>query len=366
VFCANAFRQGSGADTGFDELCDLCAAAGDQRSLAIGMAGWVLAHNMKGNNREASRLGGELVGLLESIGDSTLAVALIGQAVIVKHETAEMAEILRLAQRLIDLAGGDTTKGNLVAGSPLAAGTAFRGLARSCLGVQGWKDDIRQAIAMVRSFEALTFAGVVWFCYGIPITNGLLLPDTNTEHETVEALAIAEQSGDDLALDIARLVRAINLVYREGPQREAGLDRLAMLRERTVREQFSSAFLPVADICTARNKVLLGDIVGAIKLARIAVDAVFRSGAASNGMLQPLRYSWSRYWAGVLPPTCARHAQRSIGWRPCPPSRGTCYTRSGCCVLRRSMPRPWETTPAIGAIRIATGRVRRSWASRAT
>jgi len=70
LLCASAFRVGgSGAETGFDELRDLCTVAGDQRSLAIGMAGWVIAQNLKANNSEASRLAGELVRLLESIGD---------------------------------------------------------------------------------------------------------------------------------------------------------------------------------------------------------------------------------------------------------------------------------------------------------
>ena len=70
LLCASAWRVGgSGADTGFDELRELCTAAGDQRSLAIGMAGLVTEHFLKAHRREASRLATEHVGLLESIGD---------------------------------------------------------------------------------------------------------------------------------------------------------------------------------------------------------------------------------------------------------------------------------------------------------
>ncbi len=47
--------------------------------MAIGMAGLVIAHNLNARNREASRLAGELAELLESIGDSTLTVALLTQ-----------------------------------------------------------------------------------------------------------------------------------------------------------------------------------------------------------------------------------------------------------------------------------------------
>ncbi len=100
LLCASAFRiGGSGADTGFDELRELCTAAGDQRSLAIGMAGWVIAQNMKGHHSRGVWPGHELAELLESVGDSTLTVAMLPQAMIGKHETGEMAEILRLAQR---------------------------------------------------------------------------------------------------------------------------------------------------------------------------------------------------------------------------------------------------------------------------
>ena len=48
LFSGTAWRLGGtgAADTHFDELRDLCTAAGDQRSLAIGMAGLVIAHSM--------------------------------------------------------------------------------------------------------------------------------------------------------------------------------------------------------------------------------------------------------------------------------------------------------------------------------
>ena len=43
LLCGSAWRaEGSGADLGFDELRGLCDAAGDKRSLAVGMAGAVV------------------------------------------------------------------------------------------------------------------------------------------------------------------------------------------------------------------------------------------------------------------------------------------------------------------------------------
>ena len=56
LLCATATRSGgSAAGTGFDELRQLCAIADDNRSLAIGMAGYITAMNTNGHgSREAS------------------------------------------------------------------------------------------------------------------------------------------------------------------------------------------------------------------------------------------------------------------------------------------------------------------------
>ncbi|MDT5223575.1 MAG: hypothetical protein QOG19_982, partial [Mycobacterium sp.] len=279
LLCTSAFRiGGSGAETGFNELRELCAAAGDQRSLAIGMGGWILAENMKGHSRESSRIADELVQLLESIRDPTLTLALLPTAMIGKHDSAGMVEILRLAEQLIELAEGNPTAGNLVTESPLSAGIVFRGLAHACLGVPGWIDDMRQAVDMVRFSSAVGFAGSVWFAYTLTIPNGLLVADGTAERDTAAALARAEQSGDDLALDLTRTSRGVALVYQDGPAPEAGLELLDMIRERVLREQFSLTLLPIANLCTARRRAQVGDIDGAVELARGAVAELFSQG----------------------------------------------------------------------------------------
>ena len=60
----------------FDELRELCAAAGDKASLAIAMAGLVMDHAFQDRMREASQLASEAMALIESIGDPTLTVGL--------------------------------------------------------------------------------------------------------------------------------------------------------------------------------------------------------------------------------------------------------------------------------------------------
>jgi len=280
LLCGQAFRLGgSGAETGFEELRELCAAAGDQRSLAIGMSGLVISQNMKAHRREASRLATELIGLVESIGDPTLTIALLHTAMVAKYETAEMAEVLRLAQRVIDLAGGDLTKGSLMIKSPFALAVAMRGLARWCLGIGGWKGDLQQAIATARASPDVTMrVGAMWFAYVIHVPYGVLLPDAAALRDTAETLSIAGQSGDDLMLDLARTTRGVTLVQHGGPERDVGLDLLAMVRERCVHETFSLTILPIVDSYIAREKARLGDVDSAIELARPVVDDLFDSG----------------------------------------------------------------------------------------
>ena len=58
----------------FAELRELCSAAGDKVSLAIGMTGLAIELMASGRAREASRLASEQMALLESIGDPTLTV----------------------------------------------------------------------------------------------------------------------------------------------------------------------------------------------------------------------------------------------------------------------------------------------------
>ena len=60
----------------FEELRELCTAAGDKASLAIAMAGLVIDHAYQDRMREASQLASEAMALIESIGDPTLTVGL--------------------------------------------------------------------------------------------------------------------------------------------------------------------------------------------------------------------------------------------------------------------------------------------------
>ena len=191
-----------------------------------------------------------------------------------------MAEVLRLAQRVIYLADGDTTMGDLIIGSPLAAAIAFRGAARWCLGIPGWKDDFGRAVGMARAVDPFTPGGVMWVTYVHAIPNGALPPDVTTLRDTADTLALAEQSGDDMALDLARTARGVALVHRGGAEREAGFDLLAQARDAALQERFYKLMVPIVDIHLAQERTRIGDLDGAIGLSRTVVDELFNSGGS--------------------------------------------------------------------------------------
>jgi adenylate cyclase len=121
---------------------------------------------------------------------------------------------------------------------------------------------------------------LVWFTYVTAIAYGVLLPDATALRDTAETLALAEQSGDDFALDMARTARGVTLVPQDGPQREAGLDLLAKIRERALDERFALMAVPIVDIHLAQERTRLGDLDGAIGLSRAVLDDLSDSGGS--------------------------------------------------------------------------------------
>jgi adenylate cyclase len=281
VLCTTAFRVGGGsAETGFDELRDLCTAAGDMRSLALGLNGVETVHLLAARRREASRTADESIALLESIGDPTLSVGLMVGTATAKHETGEMAAVLRIVERIIDLAGGDPTKGDQFLGSPVTLALALRGVARMCLGMTGWKEDMRQAFELGRGFDPLTLQAVNFYIYTTAIPYGVLLPDATALRDTAEILALAEQSADDITLLGAHGVRALTLIHQNGPDRQVGFELLAKMRERGLSGQFSLQSLPIADIHLAAEKTRIGNLDDAVGQARDTLDGLYESGGS--------------------------------------------------------------------------------------
>jgi len=295
MLCATGWRVHSDISARFDELRDLCMEAGDKTSLAIGMAGLVPQHFNHGRLREASQVGTELMALVESIGDPTLTVGLASSLPTTKFATAEMGEVLRWSQTIIDLAQGDPAKGNFIIGSPLAVALALRGTARYAFGTPGWRDDLDLALATARGTDPWSFSLVSMFAYAGGIQNGALLADDTALRDIEEALRIAERSSDDVALNTTRLTLGAALMHRDSPaDRERGSAVLQQLRDACLNGQFYLTMLPALDWYLGRERARRGDRDGALPVMHRAVDDLYLSGqivhwdAATGALVETL------------------------------------------------------------------------------
>ena len=284
--CGNAFRVHADISDGlFEELRELCTAAGDKPSLANGMGGLMMEHMRHGRVREASRLASETMALVESIGKPTLTVGLSLAAISIKLQTGEMSEALRWSQTVIELADGDPTKGNIVFGSPLAMALASRGTALWALGRAGWRDDYDRALAMAREADPMSHAIVNTYTYGFAIADGVLLADDAALRDIEKALESTERSSEDFALGFARWALGMALVHRESPaERERGLAVLEQVRDMCLEGRFYQFSLAAVDVYTARELARCGDRDGAIPQICAAIDDLFHAGQHSYGI----------------------------------------------------------------------------------
>jgi len=280
MLCRTAWRvHANVAGDRFDELRELCTAAGDNASLAIAMAGLVMDHAYHDRVREASELASEAWALAESVGDATLTVGLSDAAIYSKTESGEWSDVLVWSQRVIDLADGDPAKGEPLVGPHLALAFATRAIASYCLGRTGWRDDQRRGLAMARSSDPMSYASAVGYSYvgGIPL--GVLAADDRTMREINDALRIAERSGDDLALATAQVTLGFALVHRQtAAECDHGEKLLAEVGEVLLRRGHNLCELPMVNVYLARERARREDRDEAIRHMRAAVSHLFREG----------------------------------------------------------------------------------------
>ena len=279
MLCGSAWRvHATVAGAPFDELRQLCTAAGDKASLAIAMVGLVLDYAYQARMREASTLASEAMALIESIDEPTLTVGLSVPLVYAKIESGEWSDALRWSQRVIDLADSDPSKGNFMLGiSPLAVALALRAIARYFLGRPGWRDDVRHGLAMSRDADPLSHALVVGYVYFPGVLGGVLGPGDSAVREIEGAIVSAERSVDDLALAFARVSLGVVLVNRPtAAERDRGQKLLTEASEVFTREGHNLGELPIVHVYLARDRARRGDLDGAIPLMRAAVDDLVR------------------------------------------------------------------------------------------
>ena len=132
---------------------------------------------------------------------------------------------------------------------------------------------------MARSADPLSYATVVAYVYSAGIPFGVLRPDDSAVREIEDALQIAERSGDDLALAIARMTLGFALVHRDtAAERDRGQKLLTEVSEVFVRRGQNLGDLPIVNVYVARERARRGDRDEAIPLMRAAVDHLFREG----------------------------------------------------------------------------------------
>jgi class 3 adenylate cyclase len=282
MMCATASRgEYLRVSRRIDELRELCTAAGDKASLAIGMFGLGGEHVLYGRVREGARIFAEQMTVVESIADPTLIVGLSVRLVPLKVQLGEVAEVLQWSQRAIELTDGDPTMGNgiLGLGSPLGCALVGRGIARWWLGQSGWREDLAAGVELARRADAATYATLVGFKYGFAVTNGVLFADDAALADLDEALRITEGLSDDYVLGMAKYVLALALLHQDSPaDRQRGLELLAQARDMCLHHRYYLSEMPIIDFGTALERARGGDRDGAIPQLRQAVDDMFDAG----------------------------------------------------------------------------------------
>lgn len=280
MLCLTGWRTAESNDSGrFEELRTLCEQAGDTASLAMSMTGSASAQLFHGRVREASRLISEQMTLLDSIGDPTLIMGATYAASAVKTLTGAMTDVLKWSQAVIDIAGNDASA-HLCTVSPLASALEFRSIARLCLGLTGWRQDLEDAVAMAATTDPVTRALVVAGGYGFAIVNGALLADAATVLEIEEALQAAEGLTGDTALSTSSCLFGAVLVTRDTrADWDRGLELLTRVRNTWLRQRSRLYLVADADLTAGWARAKIGDRDGAIHVMRKALNHIFHAGS---------------------------------------------------------------------------------------
>ncbi|MGV0646723.1 adenylate/guanylate cyclase domain-containing protein [Mycolicibacterium sp. XJ2546] len=287
-FQARAVEQSRGR---FAELQQLCHAAGDMASLAIGMSGPATELCYTGSTREAALLSSEQMALLDSIGDPGPVMGLAAIAFVNWLGVGAFGEILRWSQRIVDLAAGEQSKGaGFGVTSPLALALGWRGTARWWLGRGGWNQDFHDAVAMARRSNAETLSGAIAWTYGFALQYGVLRAHDSVVRASEDALQRAQSASNDRAVGLAAYTLAVGLLNRDvAADRRRGLELMMQTRELWLRKR-ALFLIPVTDVWAAREAFGHGDCDVAVELMRCAVDELRRAenvfyGAWATGVL---------------------------------------------------------------------------------
>jgi class 3 adenylate cyclase len=269
----------------FAELRELCTAAGDKRSLAIGMTALATELLYAGRTREGARLASEQLALLESIGDPTAAMGVAAIAFCNWLGVGDFGQILRWSQTIVDVAAGDPARGaGFGVGSPLAIALAWRGTARWWLGRPDWRHDLHDAVALALRANPETLSGTIAWTYGFAMQFGVLRVDGALLGAIEAAVQTAQKASSDRALGLAAYTLAVGLLTQDAAaDRQRGLEWMMQARDIWLRKR-ALFLIPVTDVWAARELARRGDRDAAIPMMREAVGELRQAGNLFYGV----------------------------------------------------------------------------------
>ena len=276
LICGSAWRlAGSGSDTGFDELRQLCTEEGDLPSLALGMAGQVVTLFTKAENRAASDLAYELAELLTAIDDPPLTLTTAPLAVVALLDSGEFRAVLRSAEMAVNAAAGSPPGAGVLMPSPLSMALVMRANAHIWLGIDGWRDDFCEA-RRICTEHAVAQTGIHYYTAGLALQQGVLAVDAAEMRQDAELLIVSEQAGDNIALNMARHNYGTALIYAADGDSQCGLDLLRLVADDALNNRYSFAALPPIWAEIARAEASSGRLDEAVDRARATVDELHR------------------------------------------------------------------------------------------
>ncbi|GAT12428.1 ATP-binding protein [Mycolicibacterium novocastrense] len=282
MLCMSTWRVGGGlADTGFEELRELCEGCGDYLSLAIGMYGQIALLSFQHRHREASTLASEQFELLQRCEGAVRALAYIHAGVMAKILAGEVREAHHIADWAAGLLEGYTgadMSGEQVS-SALATALIWGSVAKCVLGEPDWLQSARRSATLER--EVHPVGTLLVFIIGIGYSFGMhtkaIVADDRVLADTEEAVRKGREIGDVLAL--ATACSALGLVLTSQPTEAERRRGLEALRESCDLYEGSSIFSPAvgARVRIAEIAAASGDLDDAIEDLRSIVNTLVRN-----------------------------------------------------------------------------------------
>jgi hypothetical protein len=120
----------------------------------------------------------------------------------------------------------------------------------------------------------------MYYTYTVAIMDGVVLPDDVTLRDTREALEVAEQSGEDVAVSLARWNLGVALLHRGSTAAAVeGVELLTQVRETTMQGRYSMTGVHNVDIEIARERLVAGDLDRAVELSRAVIEGLTEAGS---------------------------------------------------------------------------------------